>query len=745
MSARRSHGTGGGKHLKSGPSPRGTRRPSRSRDGQTFSSQLSETLNFIDVSIDAVAQAIKSEMPDWKMSDMLWYHVLVKQPHNDFRFLGNRALSYWIQIFNRWQELSGWNPQRQREHLDACDLPAVMDMNPPECFRCVINLFDPAGAKMVAQEGTSTRTLHKVSVNMYELMFAGVLLSRQISTNHKLKFIFGLVDLDDTRALDQGQFSKFISSFINGMAGAFGLMGNKEVLPTRRDIDNKAKRLYTRIGQIAANRLLELHTTGDDTSKAQLIAAVRHRVREQTRILAEARGEHHRSSGKKSTEFRQVLKYDILKEWCFRTFKDPLALPYALVIERFSAEQYGDVADEYDEKFSNFCLSHSGPVDGGGESESEKVDVKDLLTRSELIMARVVHDTSSNQHFSVLTMELEDQLGLHFEGPFAVKLRKAITKSEELYKSARVCSKCGSQIPRDIIFCNRCGRERDSVDFNQFLRYLCPEALPKHINMFLEWAKQYDEMFKLTNLLKHVKKIQGVYLENESKPVLPLDEIASLKNLFASISLGRGYVTKDDLMAEFGWTPAETERFLERFDIDHTGLIDQMEFLKMMCPTEYRMPEMSGPERKLFGQLVESQVEIHKQELDAKMRPWLADNWKNFIQGETTVKSLEMWQTMFAKVSSGEDVNPKAAMPDSANPEVEAAEWDHWNAMFDELDQDKDGLITSADVEYRGWLGRRLSQYVMTVIDPAKPDACTKRGLLRALLRATGTRRTGFF
>lgn len=58
---------------------------------------------------------------------------------------------------------------------------------------------------------------------------------------------------------------------------------------------------------------------------------------------------------------RQVLSYPTVEAWCFREFKDPLALPYALALERFCAR--GSGSDLYHLKSPEWFLSHQEVVE----------------------------------------------------------------------------------------------------------------------------------------------------------------------------------------------------------------------------------------------------------------------------------------------------------------------------------------------------------------------------------------------
>lgn len=652
-------------------------------DGVVERSALSRKLSFVNISVDDIKHAILAEDPEWQFSELLWYNLLMSDPDPSFKIFQNRTLQYWVRVYNAWQEMGEWDSSKVPMLVDGHQLNELTRVH-LQVLKPIIKLFDPAGYRRLQVEGASHGIFAKVRVDFCEFMVAGVMLSRVISTVHKLRFVFGVVDLDDNRCLDEKEFGQFITIFINGLACVFGLSENRDVLPSDKAIAVKANRLYSHIGAIAAQRIMELHDSfaraGSHREKAMLVSAVKQRQQA-------PRGADRRTPG----AHRQTLPFQVLNDWCLRVFRDPLALPYALAIERFRSERHGDVADEYDEVLLNFYLSHkqSVPIT---EDEVE-ITSSDLLDREDVVAAKKIYDAAADltDPFSLSPWKMADEFGLKFEAGFSSRLGRALdTASEET--------------------CHH------HVDFKRFLNLLCPKALPKHINMMVAWCKQHEEKVELDNLVEQAKAFQHLFAANSHKPVIPANELKSIEKQFRMLDRGgKGYVTAEDLINEWEWDEQTVRDTITRFDLKRNGRLDRTEFMRMMTPEDYHFPETNGYERQLFGKVLEAQL-AEKQKV---------------LQSREAVTSGEVW--------SG-----KMDAPISSRPEVDSSEWDRWNAVFDELDTDKDDIVGPSDIDYAGWLSQELSQFIVTVIDPQLAASFTRHGFLSMLLQTHGCRRKGF-
>merc|ERR1719271_644193 len=80
-----------------------------------------------------------------------------------------------------------------------------------------------------------------------------------------------------------------------------------------------------------------------------------------------------------------------------------------------------------------------------------------------------------------------------------------------------------------------------------------------------------------------------------------------LKTQFEELDTdGDGLVTLQDLMDGWEWSEEQVLDVLKSYDLRADGCLDEFEFKKMMCPDQYRMPEMAGLAREMFGKLLVS-------------------------------------------------------------------------------------------------------------------------------------------
>merc|ERR1719408_591797 len=98
---------------------------------------------------------------------------------------------------------------------------------------------------------------------------------------------------------------------------------------------------------------------------------------------------------------------------------------------------------------------------------------------------------------------------------------------------------------------------------------------------------------------------------------------------------------------------------LVRHSLSEDAYVDKQSYFRLVCPEHYRLPEMSGSERDLFGKLIlcttrRLSATIHEQE----------------------------------DLFSAREVSGRIApMPMSLLPEVEESDWEQWNAAFTRLDK----------------------------------------------------------
>lgn len=643
-------------------------------------SQLKRKLSFIDCSLAQIKDGILTEDPEWKFNSSFWHTILTESPHEGFKVIQNRTLAFWITVFNKWQEI------KYPKYFDGHVLTEVFNV-PKFKLLEIIKLFDQENYRRLQSEGPTATALARIQVNACEIMLTGVLLSRLITSKFKLRFAFGLVDLNDSQSLDEAQFSAFITTFINGMGAAYNICDDKSVMPSEGSIKTIASRLYARVSAIAGSRLKELHAAGDASTKAALVEAVRERKRRTTAMQSS-------SAAGGQTLVRQVVSYSTLEDWCFRVYKDPLALPYALAIERFCNHRFvGDDFWSNLERASEWYLSHKTPVivpeDAGSAVGGER-----MLSRAEVIILRDIHVFALSSHtFSLTLKEIEEELKIDLSVQMWERIMPAMAKI---------------------------ALERHRPDLTSFFRYVCPWAQPMHIRMFESWIEQFDDLTRQKEIGAKYGDIAKTFMENQNKPVIPESELRAMDRDFDDLDkTSNGYLCVHDLSAAWNMDVCTLKEMFRKNDISDDGYIDKQDYLRLVCPEEYRLPEMSGEDRDLFGQLVLLASDRMNSGLLQKERLYegTEDDDNDVVVGKT---------------------------PASLLPEVPDEIWKHWNEVFARLDQNGDNTLDLKDLRESGLLSDEVCSFLCRILDPQQTTGFTKRSFLDALLDAHKYKKTGW-
>ncbi|CAJ1426255.1 unnamed protein product [Effrenium voratum] len=549
------------------------------------------SLSFVDLTLQDIQVAILAEDPNWNFQTDFWQAVLLGAAAPEFRCMQNRTLGFWAKSFSRWQDL-----RKQQELDQRCTVAQLekvfLGFARPRCLEL---------GKLFGGLRTLSQVTEKTSVWLPELFTAGVLMSEIISSTNKLHFVLGLVDADGKKSLSEKEFGSFVAHFIRGLCGAFGLNSVPDgprtrdkgasgasgadhrghcaglllerrhssawvnsdeehrlryaQAPKEEAINIIAQRLYSRISRGAARRVLKLHSSlRTDAERAAVLAAIKAR---QTRPA---------TGGNPKSE--QRLPFSVVVDWCFRGVKDPLALPYALAIERFCPRESS--ADDNPENFEAeegvFHLRSAAEVDAR-EAEA----AQHMPTRSDIIAARFVYNFAVARNYFLLSPEqLEVQMAQagHGEVDFAVRLQAACCQAEEIRSKSRKPS------------------------FLRFLRLLYAWAMPKHLRMFDRWCQQYDELQAKKQQMNADLGALKAFLASveawKSTPILPQQEKDKILQDFERMDLEkRGMVEIGELKQQFAFEGLDG--LLQEYDSSGDGTIDKSEFLTMMCPPGYRI------------------------------------------------------------------------------------------------------------------------------------------------------------
>ncbi|CAJ1392359.1 unnamed protein product [Effrenium voratum] len=643
-------------------------------------------LSFIDCSVDQIKSAITSEWTDWRFNGGFWSTVLTTEPAPEFKAVHNRTLEFWIHCFNRWQDLGRRAGRVAPNKVDGIELEAILNM-PRHRLKDLCKLFDFQGWRRLDSEGLSPASLARLKVPVVSLMTAGVLISQLIAPGHKLRFVFGLADLDDSGFLDEGQFVNLIAAQIRGFGAAFGILQKENAVPSMEVIRELGRRLYDRISEQAAEKLMQMSRSSEAT-KQMLIQAIRERQ------AAVRQGSSASVGERANVPTRQVLNYQTMEAWCTRKFKDPLALPYALAIERFCArapsELYASLGQEGGEEWH---LSHSKPVEIPAELDLG-ADLK-LPERWQVLFLRDVYEFCTEEGtFSLSFSELEYGLRRSLS-PDLWDLGHEAMRKAETYGGP--------------------------LSFLQFLKKAFPMAKPKHLSAFEHWCEQYDELQQRSAEMDLLTEAMLLFEKKSSMPVLPCDDQASLEREFEEMDVsGSGCVDIGAIQRRWGWDQKMTLDILSKYDLSADGCLDKGDFLRMMCPDGYRLPSMEGEDRDVFGMLLTGSIRyLH----------------------EKIAESTDLYSVKDRKLDKARTVKP---MPFSLLPEVPEGTWLYWNELFSRLDADQDDHVGERDLLRAGLLSPEVAKHLMTIIDPEHPASFTRRGFLTACLKASGCRRTKF-
>merc|ERR1740117_596088 len=97
---------------------------------------------------------------------------------------------------------------------------------------------------------------------------------------------------------------------------------------------------------------------------------------------------------------------------------------------------------------------------------------------------------------------------------------------------------------------------------------------------------------------------------------MPQQELWDLERQFRQLDVdGSGFVEIHEIMVKWNWSQEMATATMVRYDHSSDACLDLAEFLRMMCPNEYRLPEMSGPLREAFGKLFLSELDNEQKEV----------------------------------------------------------------------------------------------------------------------------------
>lgn len=266
---------------------------------------------------------------------------------------------------------------------------------------------------------------------------------------------------------------------------------------------------------------------------------------------------------------------------------DPVAAPLNLAILRYCMR--ADSAAE--EKVANidFAISYKAGA-GIHELSDDEDDVPPamLLTRATVILAREMIARVKKRNIMVLDFNEVSEV---------IAQSKAEDAQHMAVRFIQAMRELASHVRSD-------GHQTHNYDIDDLLHFLCPQSLPKHMRMYHEWLKECDDFLADEGTVNFAEKARTVFCEEEQKPFLSSPDARQVEQEFQRLDrLQLGYLTGEDLMWGWGFACEGAEYAVRQYGGER-GVIKRQDFLRMMCPSENRMPQMRGDARRMFGELI---------------------------------------------------------------------------------------------------------------------------------------------
>mmetsp|Transcript_109775 Transcript_109775/g.211190 ORF Transcript_109775/g.211190 Transcript_109775/m.211190 type:complete len:230 (+) Transcript_109775:2-691(+) len=220
--------------------------------------------------------------------------------------------------------------------------------------------------------------------------------------------------------------------------------------------------------------------------------------------------------------------------------------------------------------------------------------------------------------------------------------------------------------------------------------------------MFEIWATDYDQWAEGK---ERTEQAVTTFKANDMRPIIPADELARLKRWFASLDSNEdGWIDADTLMYDMDLSKAVQDKFL--LEECQDGFIDEQNFLRLMCPPEYRLSEMDSFARSVFGQILNFQASQAKTALE---------------------RALGNQRSQMEK-------------PAALRPVISSEQWKQWEAVFEELDKDKNEIVTAKDMVMSNVLSEPEAKAVTKIIDPDNSGHFSKADFMKEMLKANDFR-----
>ncbi|CAE7862734.1 unnamed protein product [Symbiodinium necroappetens] len=513
--------------------------------------QLRRRLSFAADTLEEVACAIREEEPqlDWLQDS--WGRILTTMPAADCKSISMRSLQSWVEVYNRWQACGGWNPGHAPAVMDAYQFQELLSVPMPKVLEW-IRTFDPAGY-MKLQQTRAASEYRKVRVSIPAFLTAAIAMSSTISKKQKIRFLVGVFDENDSRTFELPEFTAMISSFLYGVECIFGI-ANLSGCSSRQ---NLGKQIFQRI-------------LDDALSKADS---------EEQRSKLEAGS----------------APLPAIENWFLGLGGDPLSVPFALFLERFSVRGLDDDPEIFEHEERKFRLSHTAPVNPPMETAAS-LD-SGFLRRSQI---RVVRDLfrycASSRHFDISHAEAEQVLDTTIDAEFWIaKLWPALEDMETLWQNGAKFS------------------------LASFLKKISPRASARHLRMFQSWLKELDQLEGLRGQVDRTRQLARDHADFVARPVLPLP-------------------IRQEMIMDYGKSGNPSQA--------------KDDFIAAMCPSEYRPKEGNPAVDSVVGEFLALQLTREEEVLAQKEALFAYEKApkatvKSFLKLQVPEASWRLWDRAF--------------------------------------------------------------------------------------------------
>merc|ERR1719326_64671 len=142
------------------------------------------------------------------------------------------------------------------------------------------------------------------------------------------------------------------------------------------------------------------------------------------------------------------------------------------------------------------------------------------------------------------------------------------------------------------------------------------------------------------------------------KPPLPDSTLRALENQFIKLAGGDDCTLSPyDLQIAWGWSYEEVADLLAKYDINEDQYIDQLEYIQMMCPPEYKIDGEDAAVKRLLTKWLHGETSIRKRivkhDSDCRdVRDWLQpDGFLPLVPAHL----LSDWEDVFKSIDRTSD------------------------------------------------------------------------------------------